>query len=394
MRHDLSDVAEAQLGSLDALKALSFARLWLHDKATGRQTARARRSSVAFAMDGDEMPQSPASLVAFAPPTTVPSAEALAAQKAETTRRRSLAEENCGYALWLRARDHRAELLDVGESSGVLAAMSNVAKVRAGLQKCSPKPVLDDRLIWYRVSERRSQRMMFEEDIHRDSRGGVCEADADPSKASKDSRQAAMMLRGRLVATSSSQTRLAVPTVVCWRGDFVKEVRMAAHAEGLRRVTITQYSKGTGKLMDCEGYSEVACSSGGFELWSPAFLRLLEALRVRWGLIDHSGTQCVRLTEEEWSRRFKSRGFPEKEPLPDVRPKRVEVPPELRSLCGCGEAAPQPPPLPLRLPIRTYYEQDEKWTLEPWSHLQRASSRNNSKQSSSASEQDSEGSED
>merc|ERR1712216_1020663 len=114
------------------------------------------------------------------------------------------------------------------------------------------------------------------------------------------------------------------------------------------------------------------------------------ALRVRWGLTDQSGIECVRLTEEAWKLRFARKAFPAKVPLPNVQPKRVEVPAELRRLWE-GENAPAPPPLPLRLPTRTYYEEDDNWTQEPWMQLPPDSVSDNSEGEASESEQKSEG---
>merc|ERR1719277_334726 len=100
-------------------------------------------------------------------------------------------------------------------------------------------------------------------------------------------------------------------------------------------------------------------------MWSPSFVNLLEALRVRWNFT--AGEQEVRRTEEDVRSRHKGIHFPEpwRPPTPE-KCQTLHIPRSLRQRLG-EMGPPAPPPLPNRLACTVPYVQDAPWkeTLAP-----------------------------
>lgn len=281
--------------------------------------------------------------------------EALATQEfLEKQRRRKLGESANAHILWMRARDTRAEILDVKEGDELLARKAHLASVEhRPVKRSASVPTVNPHMCWFRVRLPRPAGSVFQEDLHTT---GL--AAGGPPHARKPPQRTEMGALTRAVRGAEWQQPEPSAGAWCWRGDFVAEARDAAIAGGMKHAFITKYASGTGMLSH-KGYAEVACSTGGMEMWSPSFVGLLEALRARWNLTRPA--QEVRKSESEVRAKQPNLQFPErwKPPAPDVG-MTLKIPRSLRSRLAAAEP-PAPPPLPARLPHTVSYEQDEPW---------------------------------
>jgi len=280
--------------------------------------------------------------------------EALATQDwVEKQRRKKLGENANSHILWMRARDTRAEFLDVKESEELLARKAHLASVEhRPVKRSASMPSVNPHTCWFRVRLSRPAGTVFKEELH------TTVPAAEPLRRMAPKRTEI----GKLTkAVRGAEWQRQEPEVGawCWRGDFVAEARNAAISGGMKHAFITKYATGTG-LLSHKGYAEVACSTGGIEMWSPSFVGLLEALRVRWNLTTPAA-QEVRRTELEVRSMQPDLQFPQRWTAPPAdEGMTLKIPRSLRSrLAAAG--APAPPPLPQRLPNTVSYEQDEPW---------------------------------
>lgn len=276
----------------------------------------------------------------------------------EAERKRQLLQDLDGYQVWMRGHNPKSRLVLPSEAKVIAARRELVAQVRAGPQR---RPVqLGSRPYetWYLIERKgRVTASHFQEELH-DLGGVMCDSDASDIRA-------ASVTLNELLAQGEAETQC-----VCWRADFVQEVKHAARGAGLRQATVTEYFPVTDKLLVLQGYVSAACSEGGREVWSPSFVNLLEALRVRWAChLDGSPEEKVRCYEGELLQRQPELCFPARRTVPRLGPVLAEMPGQvlqrLRQEGGDGDSAegpPQPPALPKRLPHRVCYEQDEPWT--------------------------------
>jgi len=277
----------------------------------------------------------------------------VSAQWAEEARRLKLEAECQGHEIWYRGRRQGHDLLTPEEADEIRDVKGRIVQAIVGPPRSPVRPTSLPQRHWFRVRPA-AARPAVEEVFAAHGGGGATGSEQWPSAASLAS------LGDRDAAWA---TRLGPPLgAACWRYDFVQEALLAAKGSGLRGCTITQYSPGTRQLKAREGYAEAVSSAGGRELWSPAFLNLLEALRTCWNLTEDDGLECVRLSEDELRRRFPALGFQdERDLVAELRPATIPMPRSLaRRLKEAGP--PVPPPLPNRLPCRVVYDQDMPWT--------------------------------
>lgn len=285
-------------------------------------------------------------------------------QWAEESRVLKLAQGATGHFLWLRGRDRRANLLDQRETQRLRERQEALAAARRGPQRAASTPSLQPYRCWFRVEPTRPTAVVYEESLHEDlhlrpwAGSGRAASRTSPEVVAETLREAAARLPREGPARGEQPTW-------CWRADFVEEAKRAAAAEGMRHAFITKYTPGTASL-PLLGYADAACSSGGLELWSPSFVALLEALRVRWGLVE-PWPQGVRLAEEELRARQPEVRFPKpyRPPDPGGGSPSIRMPKALRDKLQ-RQGPPAPPPLPDRLPTQVYYKQELPWTRLLW----------------------------
>lgn len=151
----------------------------------------------------------------------------------------------------------------------------------------------------------------------------------------------------------------------CWRGDFVAEGKIIAHAEGLKMATMDfalahRTVQRTPALQEAlRGHCVAVGCDGQREFWSPTFLQVLDMLRARWQVGD-----VVRISERELLRRKPDLYFPDLEIRQVQGPLSLHVPRSLRQLLQ--EEPPPPLHVPERLPCRLGYRHPPG---APWSRV-------------------------
>mmetsp|Transcript_52964 Transcript_52964/g.154290 ORF Transcript_52964/g.154290 Transcript_52964/m.154290 type:complete len:391 (-) Transcript_52964:65-1237(-) len=333
---------------VDPLKALIYHRVWLSgspgELALAEDSVDEEKRSDSEG-SGDESSPGQEGAYGGSSSTAGPGVSS----REEEARWAKLNRELKGHEVWLRTRDQRKDFLTPSEAEKVSQVREKIARAIAGPQRSPCKPVAAPLRHWFLVRAARDPASRFDERAA--FRGSDGLHGAPETVDVGEFREAA----ARLDPFVQEKRTWA------WRADFVNEALLAARGSGMRCCTITKYSRGTRRLKEREGYAEAVSSAGGRELWSPAFLGVLEALRVQWGLTASVGAGCVRLEERDARQRFPELKW-EEEPdlLADLRPDAVHVPRGLaRRLKAAGP--PAPPPLPQKLPRKLFYQPDEDW---------------------------------
>eukprot|EP00747_Dinoflagellata_sp_TGD_P211890 gnl/TRDRNA2_/TRDRNA2_85056_c0_seq1.p1 gnl/TRDRNA2_/TRDRNA2_85056_c0~~gnl/TRDRNA2_/TRDRNA2_85056_c0_seq1.p1 ORF type:complete len:350 (-),score=63.64 gnl/TRDRNA2_/TRDRNA2_85056_c0_seq1:38-1087(-) len=131
----------------------------------------------------------------------------------------------------------------------------------------------------------------------------------------------------------------------CWRADFVAEVRLAAEMQGLK-LAVLDFGPNTAEHLanakvkgsGVRSHLGVVGTDGSKQLWSPGFMRVLEAMFVHWGFHVEDPPCEVRLTEDRLRKIAASEGcqtsrwkIPEFATLkPEAgRPPLLRVPPHI-----------------------------------------------------------------
>lgn len=209
-------------------------------------------------------------------------------------------------------------------------------------------------------------------------------ADLQPAKlqiASQQPRPASRHVEQRATASSSRPTwyRVKMPLthgslgdevkeqVLCWRSDFVDEVRHIAEGRRMPLATVgatlaSRAARANPGMLEGLGNHILAIrSDGSREFWSRSFVQLVSILHAQWKL---NRLEVVRCAEEELRAlhpevQFDLDGLLFR-PLGSRKASRLRVPKLLKDTLRT-HGMPPPPPVPDRLPCRLTYKATVPW---------------------------------